>query len=408
MRHLLLPSIIAMLAVPAFATSSLTCDAAGIGATTPNARMKASWNPTVYNIEWYDEDNRELTVQNAAETCAYGSNLVIPSTSPSKTGYTFVGWEMGEQPACLIPSTDVNNNTEWESIGCLDINGAGACADKDGFDQNAPNYGISNPGQWGVTWSNGDKVTGVALCSQTSGTYPNTGTPDETGSGETQYCWCKATHYTANNAQQCSLSSPSWVFYGGNGSAVTCADLCAYSCANIVQGGPAFRVASFGSNVENVAVAQCLIPSTDVHNIPIEESIGCLDINGVGYCTAGNGYDQNAPNYGISDPGEWGLTWSNGDKVTGVALCSQTSGTYATTGTPDETGSGETRYCWCKATHYTANNAQQCSLSAPAWVFRSADGSAASCAYDCANSCAADVRFDVVFRAASFGSNVAQ
>ena len=250
MKKLLLPSIIAMLAsLPAFADTVTTlpnnalCNETNLGTESGSADIEVVWEPNTINTQWFTGYG-ENTAAASATTCSYGGTINLPQTNPSRPGYAFAGWKLRAQ--CLIPSTDVNNNAEYESTGCLDINGAGACAGKGGFDQNAPNYGISDPGQWGVTWSNGDKVTGVALCSQTSGTWATTGTPDETGSGETGYCWCKATHYTANNAQQCSLSSPSWVFLYGSGSAAGCAYLCAYDCANDVLSNSDFRLAVFG------------------------------------------------------------------------------------------------------------------------------------------------------------------
>ena len=163
--------------------------------------------------------------------------MTLP-TNPTKPGYEFNGWKIRIQ--CNIPLTDVSTNgnaraSKRLSDGIIWTNG-GATAET---------YGLEQPGEWGVSWSNGDKVTGVALCSQTNGMYRRTGTPDETGSGETKYCWCKATHYTANNAQQCSLSSPSWVL----ASVGDCAGLCASSCANVIQDDSVFRAALFGSNV---------------------------------------------------------------------------------------------------------------------------------------------------------------
>ena len=238
---LILAAFSAFAADPTYITNNSTCSATSLsGLTGGNVSLRTVYQPKSVPITW---ESNGTTV--ATTNCTYDTQLQLPS-APSRLGYTFRGWELYEEVACTIPSTDVNNNPIEESTGCLDINGDGPCAGKTGWAQNAPNYGISDPGEWGVTWSNGDKVTGVALCSQTSGTWATTGTPDETGSGETQYCWCKATHYTANNAQQCSLSSPSWVFAHAYGSAAYCADGCADFCPHHVQGDSDFRLAVFG------------------------------------------------------------------------------------------------------------------------------------------------------------------
>ena len=78
--------------------------------------------------------------------------------------------------------------------------------------------------------------------------------------------------------------------------------------------------------------------------------------------------------------------------ISGDALCSTTSGSYATVGTPDEAGGGQ--YCWCRATHPVAS----------LWVFRNADGSSDNCANACASLCAYNVRDYAAFRAGVFGS----
>ena len=168
--------------------------------------------------------------------------MTLP-TNPTKPGYEFNGWKL-YVPPCLIPSTDVSNAPNAYAAkklnGGSDITNGGATA---------ATYGITDPGEWGVSWSNGDKVTGVALCSQTDGTYATTGTPDETGSGTTRYCWCKATHYTANNAQQCSLSAPAWVFYSYYYSVAECAYDCAYYCSSLLLSNSVIRAAVLGPYV---------------------------------------------------------------------------------------------------------------------------------------------------------------
>ncbi|MBO7042385.1 MAG: InlB B-repeat-containing protein, partial [Alphaproteobacteria bacterium] len=185
-------------------------------------------------LSW--EPNNGETI-NPPNMCTWGGSMT-GIQHPTKTGYTFIGWYLKR---CEIPSTDVSNNGNARASKRLSNGGVLAIG------ATAETYGLEQPGEWGVSWSNGDKVTGVALCSQTSGTYPNTGTPDETGSGETQYCWCKATHYTANNAQQCSLVSPAWVFYGDFGS--NCALFCPDNCAGTAEITSGFRAALFGENV---------------------------------------------------------------------------------------------------------------------------------------------------------------
>jgi len=88
------------------------------------------------------------------------------------------------------------------------------------------------------------------------------------------------------------------------------------------------------------------------------------------------------------------MTWTTRfdyGNISGDALCSTTSGSYATTGTPNESGGG--KYCWCRASHPVAS----------LWVFYYDDGSSGNCATNCANRCAARVQGNAAFRAGMFG-----
>ena len=89
------------------------------------------------------------------------------------------------------------------------------------------------------------------------------------------------------------------------------------------------------------------------------------------------------------DKGEWKAVFSWG-KIYGMSMCSSTTGTLGTTGTPTETSGGQ--YCWCRATGYVPNveNTRYAPTSA-GWVFNSncrlSDGSNI-CRSVCAGRCA--------------------
>ena len=415
----LFTSILALfLAVPAWATGELsapaTCDTTDLGVSSGTLNVDLVWQANTINTTWYS-NGTALSGNGVPSSCTYDA-VLVPPTPDARPGYTFGGWRVHVAPACTIPSTDVSNNGNAYAakrlIGKNYSTYGGATA---------ATYGISAPGEWGVSWENGDKVTGVALCSAQSGDNhsrewggnSSDWTSDETtltsATGETQHCWCKATHYTANNAQQCSLSSPAWVFESDRGSASACRIYCAHRCAVYVQGNSDFREALFGGNVApEPAVPTCLIPSTDVST----------DGSSYGYkndSTGPQGADSNnTSDYNLTEDNTWGVTWSNGDKVTGEAFCSTTDDgkNWGETGNPGTIGgyAAGGQYCWCRATHYTANNAQQCALSSPAWVFSNGDlGSASACASACAHECARIVQlFGSVFRAALFTGLVAQ
>ena len=217
-------------------TAVSTCTNGVLGTYTGPADIEANFDPNTINTTWYS-NGTQLTGNNIPATCTYDNALTPPTPAP-RAGYVFGGWTL-KPPPCEIPSTDVSNN--GNAYASKRLNGGG---DITYGGATAATYGITEPGEWGVSWSNGDKVTGVALCSQTSG-----GTPYETGSGDSRYCWCKATHYTANNAQQCSLSSPSWVYYLSYLSAAECASGCAVNCAYTVMYGSSLRAALFAGNI---------------------------------------------------------------------------------------------------------------------------------------------------------------
>ena len=214
-----------------------------------NVTCLAVWDTGQIYLRW--EPNNGETIE-TPNMCTWGGSMT-GIQHPTKTGYTFTGWYLKR---CLIPSTDVDN--PGNALAAKRLNGG---SDDTYGGATAATYGITEPGEWGVSWSNGDKVTGVALCSAHSGDNHSSQwggdssdwTSDETtltsASGETRYCWCKATHYTANNAQQCSLSAPAWVFNLGIVSDAYCALNCAVNCASKCRHDSVFQVALFGENV---------------------------------------------------------------------------------------------------------------------------------------------------------------
>ena len=225
MPKILLTSIIALFAImPVFAETAksedggLTCDASGVGATTANARMKASWTPTTYTLQWYDDDNSStpLTVQSAAQTCDYGANLVLPSTNPAKLGYTFIGWELEEETDCGLSSLDPT------------ISGRVVADEQTGNHFAHFSYGY---------------IQFETICSTTS---PDTaGTPDTTNSGEN--CWCRVSKYVNSDKETCTPTDSNWIFVSNSWEKGNCTSKCTISCYSAaVQNSSSFRVAMYG------------------------------------------------------------------------------------------------------------------------------------------------------------------
>ena len=242
MKKLLPISVIAIFAItPTFADNEPTviptpasCNEAVLNTTEGSADLEAIYTANTINTTWYSGYGNNASVSNATQ-CSYDGTINLPQTNPSRAGYAFNGWRLKR---CEIPSSLASTN--GSSYGYQnDRTGA------DGADSgNTSDYGLTEDNTWGVTWSSGDKVVGEAICSQTRGTWATAGTPDTTGAGTTEYCWCRATGYIASGESQCDLSSPSWVVIA-NWSVSDCAHDCAKRCAEYVRINSGFRAAVF-------------------------------------------------------------------------------------------------------------------------------------------------------------------
>lgn len=73
--------------------TSVPCDNATLETYNGTANVEIDWQPNTINLNWYDGDTK-LNVQNSAQTCNYGGSLTVPSVQPTRTGYTFKGWEL--------------------------------------------------------------------------------------------------------------------------------------------------------------------------------------------------------------------------------------------------------------------------------------------------------------------------
>ena len=185
-----------------------------------------------------------MNVQSAANTCVYDSTLTIPSTAPSRTGYTFAGWQVRPEMDFRNIPTDPNGTERW---GIGDNNGADHCW----YDTNTSSakhvdcdssYDFKELKQyeWKVKFDHGI-LYGMAGCGTTGELKaPKPGNPIINGG---QYCWCKATGYKPIN--QSIINAPSedlpWVFFVDRGSADVCAKNCVSNCGDGTENGKLFR-----------------------------------------------------------------------------------------------------------------------------------------------------------------------
>ena len=416
----LFTSIFALfLATSAWATGELsapaTCDVTDLGVSSGTLNVDLVWEANRINTSWYTGygDNTQITGNGVPTSCNYDSTISLPAAL-SRPGYTFGGWRVKR---CLIPSA---------LIGTYGIS-RGSRSDSTAPNFNvsfANDYNLTEDNTWGVTWENGDKVTGVAFCSTTNDgkSFRQTGNPGTIGGYAVggQHCWCQATHYTANAAPKCRLASPVWMFYDSL-TAGGCASHCANHCALEAQAEFASQAVLFGGNVTSgdsgggtstPSQQQCLIPSN------------LVSTNGTSYGYKNDSTSQIGPfsynvnDYNLTEDNTWGVTWANGDKVVGEAVCSGYAGnnhseqwgetnTDWTANISDLTNaSGENLHCWCKITGYIASGSSQCNPSS-VWVYRTAFYDADACAYDCAGVCG-DISDVSGFRTAAFLGIVAQ
>ena len=215
-----------------YITNASSCDEDVLNTTSAPAALEANYSANTINTKWYS-DGTQLTGTGIPSTCTYDAAISLPGAQ-TKPGYTFGGWRVHVAPICEIPYSLVSTN----GIS------SGYKGAPSGFMEaqvsNTADYGLTEEQTWGVTWENGDKVTGMAMCSSTA----------SGGAGiDARYCWCKATHYTANGVSQCSLSSPTWVYGAYNNSPSTCVWNCALQCANNIKVDGTLRDAVFAGLV---------------------------------------------------------------------------------------------------------------------------------------------------------------
>ena len=219
-------------------TVSNACVEPRLGVYEGPTTLNAVWNPNTINITW--DDNGATTAHTGGDTsCVYDNSVTLP-TPPQRIGFIFRGWGVGSASSGFDLSTlDASIDTTWDAQHARwkPVYSTGFSMQDVLGTENSSDLA---PGEWADTFSYGT-VKGKSLCSSTSGTFAQSGTPDESGTGDTRYCWCKATQFDNS-----PVSSASWVFRNDGGEMSDCAFNCAVNCASRVQRDSAFRGALFG------------------------------------------------------------------------------------------------------------------------------------------------------------------
>ena len=234
-------SIFAILAItnPSYSTtvtgSGNECNENTLNTDTGPATLQAQWNANTINLNWYSDDT-QITVPTASNTCTYDGGITLPTTNPTKEGYTFGGWRVRVAQCSL---RDVDASIYGIDFGYI----------KSAIAQNnADTYHLTENGEWAAEFDYG-VVKGISRCSTVGSGYTvgQTGEPiDDTNQDGAINCWCKLTGFDAEkDGEYCNLSSL-WVFYRGDSSDTAgCVNNCVWRCGSNVSAFYDLRQAMF-------------------------------------------------------------------------------------------------------------------------------------------------------------------
>ena len=227
-----------LIATDSFATTDIaanaessTCDSGVLGTTEGDVNFDAKWAANNVPLIWHDN---HTVIQTAQNTCEYDGTLTIPTPEPQRVGYTFAGWHVmptvdASTLTALTTGTErwirtYNNNHQyyWHASGTATATEVprGDYAE----------FNELNVNEWKVDYGNGTlkgSLYGTSYCSAKAGNahsnWPAASSSDwlasyaeleqGTTTSNSQYCWCQATGWLAENSDTLqalsSLSSAS-------------------------------------------------------------------------------------------------------------------------------------------------------------------------------------------------------
>ena len=75
-------------------TNNPGCNNAVLHTYSGPTDLEAEYTANTINLKWYGADGEITTVPNASKTCTYDGAITLPTTNPTRTGYTFAGWQV--------------------------------------------------------------------------------------------------------------------------------------------------------------------------------------------------------------------------------------------------------------------------------------------------------------------------
>ena len=198
-----------------------SCDNTTLETYSGTANVEINWVPNTIETRWYN-GNTQIA---GPISCTYDDVLNVPSATLTKTGYTFVGWEVVPEYDFSTLPAGTNGIYTWSRNDPSCWAGAGSTNSRRCNNGDFDDLGVR---EWKTQFDYG-MIYGTVLCSVTAGTTQGeTGTPNETTYGE--YCWCKATGFipTNSNIKYAPTKSPKWAYVRSFSSECNnkCADWC--------------------------------------------------------------------------------------------------------------------------------------------------------------------------------------
>lgn len=206
-----------------------------------NATCIAQWGQNIVNLLWNDNGATTPHSGPQSDSCLYGpGDITIPTTPPTRIGYSFSGWKVTDWWHRLLDRFTDNvrgtcychrrsNNWGYTGDACSSL-----C-------YSAPDN------TWGLRYHNNDAtgiIIGTATCSNQSTTLYTTGDPGATSG---QYCWCRVTSYTRGDISEQYNDLP-WVYvYDFSSGDCNSSGGCLEKCGSILyNGNTTFQNALFG------------------------------------------------------------------------------------------------------------------------------------------------------------------
>ena len=241
MKKITLTSVIALtLCCPAFATVDITADANSAGCnntvlhtyTGPTA-LEADWSANTITLNWYNQSTKITPSNNTANTCTYDGGITLPSNEPTRTGYTFAGWQ-------LRTTANNNNNNQTPFVlttldpsiggtdyGYIELDGSSRSKDT--------KFGLSQNGEFAAEFSYGF-VKGTTSC--------------EEEEENDYYCLCTVTGFDAEkDGTYVPVTTSSWKAFNSAEyiqDEIECLGSCASDCAYFINNNQSFRSYLYG------------------------------------------------------------------------------------------------------------------------------------------------------------------